>query len=439
MQLQSASKRPKLPRRDISEDQFDRMLEITARLGILLIALVVGITAMKVAHAILLPVGLAIVVGLVFGPIADWLERRNIPAGASAGLVVLGFTLLIATSVALLAMPLAEWVARIPSIWAKLQVEIAAWKAPFEALSSAQEEIQNALGNGTAMEVTVADGSQVFDLALAVPMIAGDILIFLVSLFFYLATREQIRVSILAVCVSRRLRWRAAHVFREVEAKVSRFLISVTMLNVIVGVIMTLVTWWLGLPSPLLWGAFAAVLNYIPYVGQAVMIAILLVVGLATQPDLPAVLAPIGVYAVLNFFEGQIAFPTVVGRTVTINPFLIFLSIIFWIFVWGPVGALMAVPALIVLQSVISHVLPSAEVKPRRPVRRTPQMSEKDVVLANAAKAIREQAAEEEAVKAAEADAKTTAAAAEAPQPPVRKAPRRKAATPARKAAVPAK
>ncbi len=399
--LHPASRRLRHPKRELTEAQFDRMLGITSRLAIILVAAVVAIAAMKYAHAMLLPVGLAFVVGLVFGPVADWLEQRGLAPAASAGLVVLGFLLLIAASIALLALPLAEWVGRAPAIWAKLQAELGNWKQPFEMLSGVQEQIRTALGgDNTAMEVTVEEGNQVFDLALAVPMIAADILIFLVSLFFYLATREQIRLWILSLFVSRRMRWRAAHVFTDVETKVSRFLLSVTMLNIVVGIVMTLATWWLGLPSPLLWGAFAAVLNYIPYVGQAVMIGILLLVGLATQPDLPHVLAPIGVYLVVNFLEGQIAFPTVVGRSVTINPFLIFLSIIFWIFVWGPVGSLIAVPSLIVLQSMISHVLPRKEVRPRRPVRRTPEMSAKDVVLANAAKVIREQAADEEAAKA---------------------------------------
>ncbi len=394
--------RPRYGKREITESQFDRILGMTSRLALIVIAVVVAIAAMKYAQAILLPVGLAFVVGLVFGPLADWLERRGLPPAASAALVVIGFLLLIAVSIALFALPLAEWVGRAPAIWAKLQAELGNWRQPLDMLTGVQEQVQTALGgNDSAMEVPVEEGNQVFDLALSIPLIAGDVLIFLVSLFFYLATREQIRVSILSLCVSRRMRWRAAHIFNDVEAKVSRFVLSVTMLNVIVGIVMALATWWLGLPSPLLWGAFAAVLNYIPYVGQAVMIGILLLVGLATQPDLPQVLAPIGFYLLVNFFEGQIAFPTVVGRSVTINPFLIFLSIIFWIFVWGPVGSLMAVPSLIVLQSVISHILPSKEVKPRRPVRRTPSMTHKDVVLANAAEAIREQAADEEAAKAA--------------------------------------
>jgi predicted PurR-regulated permease PerM len=401
----SASKRRRPFKNDITEAQFDRMVQTTSRLAMLFIGLCVVVFALKAAHAILVPVALAITIGLMFGPVADRLEARGIPPAISAALVLIGFIVLIAVAVLSLAVPLSEWVGRAPTIWAKVQNELSNWQGPLEAIANMQDQLKSALGADAAVEVAVADNSQVIDLALVVPTIIGDILIFLVSLYFYLATREQIRVSILSLCVTRRLRWRTAHVFNDVESKVSRFLLSVTFLNVCVGVAMTLITWALGLPSPLLWGVLAAILNYIPYVGQAVMILILLAVGFATQPTLTQILLPVGAYMVVNMIEGQMIFPQFVGRTMTLNPFLIFLSIIFWIWVWGPVGSLMAVPALLILQSVLLNILPSRDVKPRRPVRRTANMTHKDVVLANAAKAIKEQAEEEakaEALAAAE-------------------------------------
>jgi predicted PurR-regulated permease PerM len=409
-----ASKRARVARHELSEAQFDRMLGITSRLGMVFIALLAIIVVLQVGHAILAPVGLALVVGLVFGPIADLLERRGIRPGLSAGLVVLLFLMIIGVGITLLAVPLGEWVARGPAIWQKLQTELVRWQEPLQMLGSLQDQIKSVFGSDETLAVTVEDSNQVIDLAFSLPMFLGDVLIFLGSLYFYLATRESIRISILALCVTRRMRWRAAHIFRDVEGKVSQFLLSVTMLNIGVGVVMTLVTWWLGLPSPLLWGVLAGILNYIPYVGQAVMILILAAVGLGTQPDLPHVLAPIGIYLLVNLIEGQFLFPMIVGHRVTINPFLIFLSIIFWIFVWGPVGSLMAVPALIIVQSIVAHVLPTKEVKPRRPVRRTGNMSTKDVVLANAAKAIREQAEDEAADVAAAETAKADAETAKA-------------------------
>ena len=401
----TASKRRRPFKNDLTETQFDRLVQITSRLAILFIGFCVVIFALKSAQAILIPVSLAIVVGLMFGPVADRLEARGIPPALSALFVLLGFIALIGGAIVLLAVPLSEWVARAPQIWAKVQSELLNWRESLEALSSIQEQMSSALGDSGVVEVAVADNSQLFNMALAVPTIMADILMFLVSLYFYLATREQIRISVLSLCVTRRLRWRTAHVFSDVENKVSRFLLSVTFLNIGVAIAMTLITWAFGMPSPLLWGVLAGVLNYIPYVGQAVMIAILLAVGFATQTELWLILAPVGAYALVNLVEGQMIFPSFVGRTMTLNPFLIFLSIIFWIWVWGPVGSLLAVPSLLVVQSFLVNVLPTKDVKPRRPVRRTANMSDRDLVLANAAKAIKEQA---------EDDAKADALAAEA-------------------------
>jgi predicted PurR-regulated permease PerM len=427
----TAKSRSRARPRDMNEAQFERLLLAASRLGILLIASVVVVAALMAGRVIMLPVALAIIVGLMFGPVADRVESRGISPAISAAIVVIAFLAIILGSIALFAVPLSEWVARAPLIWEKFRTELMSWREPLEALGSLQDQIKTVLGGGAAMTVSVEEGNPVTDLAFLAPAILAEILVFLVSLYFYLATREHIRVSILSLCISRRLRWRTAHVFRDVESKVSRFLLTVTMLNIGVGVVMTLATWWLGLPSPLLWGALAGVLNYIPYVGQAIMLVILFAVGMATQPSLEFVLAPIAVYIVVNFVEGQVVFPQLVGRAVTLNPFLIFLSISFWIWVWGPFGALVAVPVLLILQSFLSNVIATKAVAPRRPVRRTGRMTARDVVLANAAKAIKEQA--EDDAKAAEEATATAAPPVEAPpepKPATRRRPTKTAATP---------
>jgi predicted PurR-regulated permease PerM len=422
MFAQKASTRPKGPPIQMGPEEFQLLLGTTSRIGIVLIATVVLIAVLIIGRGILLPVALAVIVGLMFGPIADNLERRGISPALSAAIVVLILIFLIAGSILSFAVPLSEWVARAPLIWEKFRAGLLDLREPLEALSGLQDQLKILLGGEAAMEVTVAEGNPVTDIAMLAPAIVGEILVFLVSLYFYLATRQGIRMSILSLCVTRRLRWRTAHVFRDVELKVSRFLLSVTFLNICVGVVMTAATWWLGLPSPLLWGALAFILNYIPYVGQAIMIAILLAVGLGTQVGWVAILAPVAVYLVVNFIEGQVVFPQFIGRSVSLNPFLIFLSIIFWIWAWGPFGALVAVPSLLIVQSFLSHVLPSPALAPRRPVRKTGNMTNRDVVLANAAKAIKEQA---EDVAEAEAAAEEAKAPAERPPAPASK-PRRR-------------
>lgn len=380
----------------MSESQFERVIANAARIAIILVGFLALMVALQVGQVILAPVTLAIVIGLMFGPVADRVERFGVPPALSAGIVVLMLIGVIACGVALFAVPLAEWVARGPMIWNKLQQQLANLEGPLETFGAFQEQISSILGSDSAMEVKVEDEGQVIGMAMLAPAILAQVLIFLASLYFFVATRDHIRISVLSLCVSRRMRWRTAHVFRDVEGKVSRFLLSITFINACVGCAVSLAMWAVGMPSPLLWGAMAAVLNYIPYVGQAVMVVVLLAVGLGTQTELTAILLPVGCYVGINFIEGQIVTPHFIGRTMTLNPFMIFLAITFWLWAWGPVGGLVAVPSLLIATSILAHMLPSKPLQPSRPVRRTSDMSERDELLANAARAIREQATQEQ-------------------------------------------
>ncbi len=378
-----------------SDSQFERVLSNLARLSIVGIGFAVLLTVLQAGQVFLAPVTLAVVIGLMFGPVADRVESFGVPPALSAAVVVLLLLSVIASFITLFAVPLSEWVARAPLIWEKLQTQLASLKEPLQSIGEFQAQIASALGMEGAMAVTVEDGSTVTGVAMLAPAVLAQIAIFLASLYFFVATREHIRISVLSMCVTRRMRWRTAHVFRDVEAKVSRFLLSVTMINLCVGTAVALAMWAIGMPSPLLWGAMAAVLNYIPYVGQAIMVTVLVAVGLGTQTTLPAILLPVACYAGINFVEGQIFTPHFIGRTLTLNPFIIFLSITFWIWAWGPVGGLVAVPTLLIAQSIIAHALPSKPVAPRRPVRRTRSMTDRDELLANAAQVIREQRQDE--------------------------------------------
>lgn len=380
---------------DMDQSQFERVLNNAARLAVVGIGFVVLLSVLQMGQVFLAPVFLAVVIGLMFGPVADRLEGWGVPPALSAAIVVLLLLGLIAGFGFLFAMPLSEWIARVPLIWAKLQQQIANLKEPLESLSAFQEQLGSVLGSNEAMTVTVEDGSAVTGMAMMAPAILAQVAIFLASLYFFVATRDHIRISVLSMCVTRRMRWRTAHIFRDVEAKVSQFLLSVTVINFATGTAVGLAMWALGMPSPLLWGAMAAVLNYVPYVGQAIMITVLLAVGLGTQTELSAILLPVICFGAINFVEGQFLTPHFIGRTLTLNPFIIFLSITFWIWAWGPVGALVAVPSLLIAQSIIIHALPSKPVQPRRPVRRTVAMTAREELLANAAQAIREQREEE--------------------------------------------
>src|SRR5690606_15539531 len=156
------------------------------------------------------------------------------------------------------------------------------------------------------------------------------------------------------------------------------YLLTITMVNIGVGVVVTLLMWAIGMPSPILWGALAGVLNYIPFVGQAFMALILFLVGLSSGGELTAAILPVALYWAVNFVEGNFASPNQLGRTMTINPFMIFLSLTFWLWAWGPSGGLIAVPSLLILYSVVMHTLPTRDVAPRRARRLVAQKASRD-------------------------------------------------------------
>jgi predicted PurR-regulated permease PerM len=414
--------------RDMDNSQFQRVLAVSAHLAMVMGGVIALIVALGLGKVILAPIALALVVGLVFGPVADTLERRGLPSALSAAVVVTAFLALIALAVTLFAAPMSEWIARAPVIWQKLQTQIAGLKGPLESLGAMQDQLRGLIGNDAAMTVEVKDGGPVTDIALMAPAIVADALLFLAGLYFFLATRHSIRIAVLSLCFSRRTRWRAAHVFRDVELKVSQFLLWSSAINVSVGILTAIALWALGVPSPLLWGALAALMNFIPYIGQAVMYAVLFVVGLGTEPTILGALVPVAAYGVINFSADQFVFPHLVGRQLTLNPFIIFVSAAFWLWLWGPLGALIAVPSLLVMQSLILHIFPTTRAIPERQVRKL----EEKVAAENAA------AAEKEAAKAedeAAAQAETKLEAKPAAKPVADKSTDRPARKPARRTA----
>jgi predicted PurR-regulated permease PerM len=359
--------------------QFEHIMQNASRVAILFMGVFAFAVAMALGKFILAPISLAIVVGLMFGPVADAMDRRGLPSGLSAGLVVLLFLGLIGLAGVLFAAPIAEWVGRWPMLWARLQEQLVNLQQPFETLGAVQEQLKEAMGGGASMTVEVEDGGPVQDVALMVPALLADILLFLAGLYFFLATRHNIRLTVLSLCFSRRMRWRAAHIFRDVETKVSRFLLSAAAINLGVGVATAIAMWAIGMPSPVLWGGLAAVLNFIPYIGQAIMLAVLFAVGLGTQTDLVAIVLPVLVYAAINVTADQLLFPHLVGKALTLNPFVIFVSIAFWMWLWGPMGGFVAVPALLVAQSIIMHVFPTTADVPKAVQRRLEARATSDV------------------------------------------------------------
>jgi predicted PurR-regulated permease PerM len=158
---------------------------------------------------------------------------------------------------------------------------------------------------------------------------------------------------------SRTARLRALKILNDIEDNLGGYLIVVTAINFMLGVVTIIAAMLMGLPSPILWGALAFTLNYVPYVGPAIMYVLLFIIGLLTYPTLLGALIPPAVYMGITLIEGQFLTPLIVGRRVlNLHPLAIFLSIAFWAWLWGPVGAFLATPILIIVRVALEHLYP---------------------------------------------------------------------------------
>jgi predicted PurR-regulated permease PerM len=329
----------------------------SAQVAVIVMGLVTAIFALHAGEYILAPASLGIVLGLMLGPIATRLESRGLPPGLSASLVVILFIIGICLFAAAVAAPLTFWLSRVPQLWADLQVQLSGFRAPLEALKGVRDQLRELTG-GEGLTVSVDEGTGVESVALFAPAFVAQVLIFFACLYFFVATRNQTRSAMLKLCLNRRMRWRVAHIFRDVESLVSRYLLSITVINIAEGAAVGVGLYLIGVPSAALWGALAALTNFVVFIGPVVMVAILFMVGLAEFDTLGGSFLPVLVYLAINMLEAQFVTPMVIGRTMTLNPFVVVLALIFWIWLWGPLGGFIAIPALLVVYAIIRNIVP---------------------------------------------------------------------------------
>jgi len=189
----------------------------------------------------------------------------------------------------------------------------------------------------------------------------GQVIIFFGTLFFYLLGRTQMRSVVVAFFDQRDARLRTLKIMNDIDRNLTDYLSVVAIINLAVGCCAGVVAYVAGLPNPLAWGVLGFILNFIPYVGALIMELILLGVGLATFSTLThALLAPL-LYLAFTTIEGHFVTPAIMGRRLTLNPLLVFFALVFWTWLWGPIGAFLAVPILIMMLVVASHLFPDED------------------------------------------------------------------------------
>jgi predicted PurR-regulated permease PerM len=326
------------------------------------IFVLLSITCLYFCRPIVLPVLAAALIATTCAPIIKWAVARGLSRWATAIVLVLLMVSLAGLVLTLMAAPLGEWIARGPEIAASIKQKLYVLDRPLSALRDLQKAVMPA-GDGAAVAVETSHMALVAPVVAFVTPALGEIVLFIATLIFFLAGQMEFRRYLASFFTTREGKLRFIRTANDIEHNLASYVATVTLINVCLGVVVALGAWVFGFPNPLIFGVLAALLNYLPYIGPACMALILFAVGLVTFPTLGYALLPPACFVGLTTIEGQIITPTVMGHRLTLNPLAVFLAIAFWAWLWGPMGAFLAVPLLIVGMVIVSHLFPGDEGK----------------------------------------------------------------------------
>ncbi|MFN8650285.1 MAG: AI-2E family transporter [Gemmatimonadales bacterium] len=301
-----------------------------------------------------LPIALALFLAMLLRPVVQWLRRLRVPA-ALAPLLVLG--LLVAGAGAGLYQawePASDWVDRAPRDLRNLESKVRKLLRPVQNVTrTAQQvdQIAEVTGTTAAPTVEVKHASISATIFGGAKDVAAGALIVLVLSYFFLASGDQFMRKLPRV-LPRQHAERMVAIVGETESQISRYLLAVTLINLAVGCITAGIMAALGMPTPLLLGVIAAVFNYVPYFGPAVMSALLAMIALISFDEPSKALIAPALYLCVHAVETNFATPHLLGRRLPLNPLAIFLGFLFWWWIWGVAGAALAVPILVAIKIV---------------------------------------------------------------------------------------
>ncbi|NUR12716.1 MAG: AI-2E family transporter [Bradyrhizobium sp.] len=321
--------------------------------GLLLIAIV---TALYVGKAFFLPVVMAFVIGTMLSPAANLLERSKVPRALGAVLIVVTVTTVVAFVVALIASPVMEWSSRLPELGAQLKDKLHVFDRPLALWSELQAMVGGSEGL-PSLQLPKFEWVQP-TLEFLSPTFT-EFLLFFVTLILFIASWRDLRRALIMTFSDRDARLRTLRILNEIEVHLGNYLLTVTVINVGVGVATGIVCALTGMPNPAGLGALAATLNFIPIIGPIAMFAVLVVVGLVAFPTIGGGLMAALAFGGITFLEGHFVTPTIIGRRLALNALAVLLALAFWTWLWGPMGAFLSSPLLIVALILKEHLLPT--------------------------------------------------------------------------------
>ncbi len=312
--------------------------------------------ALRAGAEFFLPVTAALVIAIALVPMLEWLERRRVPSPLAAFTCVLVLIAMANIAVASIVLPAAEWVRLLPERIGRVRDTLAPLMEVYSDLERFINDIVEQFGSHSSAQRTVAletPNSLLDIIATSAPFAAIQMFFAVLVIFFFLAGWTSMRRRTITARSSFDGAMTTARAIQEVVDATSTYLGTITIVNIAMGLSVALILYLLDMPTPLMWGGIVAVLNYIPYLGPIASALLLALGGLMAFADPWYALLPALCFIGVHLVEANLITPFFVGRRLTINPLLILVALSFWAWVWGTTGALLAVPLLIIMKTIL--------------------------------------------------------------------------------------
>jgi predicted PurR-regulated permease PerM len=310
------------------------------------------------AREFFLPLTFAWILEMLLKPLVRFLKRGHIPEPIGAAIILLGFIGLLIAGIYLVSEPASKWLANAPATLQTAGDRLKALLRPAQKFQKAASEVEK-------LGVTTSEEEQTPKVEIKKPGLLNSVVSkttgmamlmseTMVLLYFLLASGDLLMLKAVQALPRLKDKKRAVEIGHEIEEQVSRYLGSVSIVNAIEGTVIGIGLAIVGMPNPALWGVMAALVNYIPYLGALITVASITVVALVTFDSIGHALLCPAIYLFVNISDNFIS-PYFLGKRLVLNPLMVFLALMFWGWIWGIVGVLLAVPITMAFKIFCDH------------------------------------------------------------------------------------
>ena len=274
--------------------------------------------------------------------------------------------LILLAIVGLLSTPLAYWIGHTKELALLIKGKLQLLNQPLAIFDEIAHALSGVSGTEPASSVHYDTSTIIRGVVSTLTPVITQFLLFFFAMIFWMLYANEVKGGIAHLFSDERAREVARTVLDRAEHRVSQYFGTLLLVNLCLAIVAMGLAMAVGLPNPLLWGVLAGTLNFIPYLGPAIMVATLFLIGLLTFPTLTDALVPPFIWILVTTLEGQFITPTIIGHRQSLHPVLVFLSIAFWAWMWGPLGAFLAVPLLICVVVLERHLFSYSAVRSRK-------------------------------------------------------------------------